>query len=201
MRFISLIIAFMLCTNIFAQEVLIGTYQDSNSGSHNVVVRLKDDSRKIDCVYVSVSSTIGGGYYRIDGKNLSEFAEALRIVKAKFEEWTAQAHDNNITTFTKQISVNFPKVTIYLSGKANFNFSQKPNALFQVENGNPCLWIYASTSTNLTKYNNKKVVFSMLFDNPTDMDGLLALLKDEATILQLSHERLQDETKLDDLFQ
>jgi len=202
MRIFSLFIAFMLTFNIFTEEVLIGGYHDNNGdGEHNVIARLKENGSKIDCIYIFVASTMGNGYYRIDSNKIPEFVTALSEVKTKFEEWSTQAIDNGIEKFTKQISVNFPKVVVYLSGKSNFNFSQKLNALFQVDNGIPCVWIYASTSTNFSKYNNKKEVFSMLFENPSDIDGLISILRDEETILQLAHKNLQIERKFDDLFQ
>ena len=157
---------------VTAQEAIIGSYQDGN-GRHNISVRLKDGGRKIDCAFVFVSSTMGNGYFRIDNKKIPEFTAALTEVKSKFEEWSEQAVRNNVKSFAKPISVKFPKVITYLSDRADFNFSESPQVLFEVKNGVPCVWICTSTATNFMKYTNNKTVFAMLFKKSSDIDSLL----------------------------
>lgn len=199
-RALSSLIGMIVFFVASAQDVSIGSYQDGN-GSHKVVVRLKDEGRKIDCVFVYVASTLGEGYFRIDKNKIPEFVAAASTMKSKFEEWSISAKENGVRSFNKQMEADFPKITTYLSGRPNFNFSQKPKVLFQIENGNPCVWIYVNTTTNFTKYNNKKEVFSILFEKSMDIDSLLSLLYDEHTILRLAQNGLQRERDVNDLFQ
>lgn len=197
----SLLIVMTAILIASAQEVVIGTYHDSDGAKeHKVAVRLKDNGTKVDCAFIFVSSTMGGGYFRIDGKKIPEFVNALTDVRDKLEEWSCRAKENDIKAYTKKIDADFPKVVVYLSGRANFNFTQKPTALFEVRDGKPCVWIYTNTLTNFTKYTNQKTVFSMVFENPADINGLISMLRNEETMLRLSQDKLQDEKKIDDLF-
>lgn len=198
-RALSLLIGMIVFFVTSAQDVSIGSYQDGN-GSHKVVVRLKDGGRKIDCVFVYVASTLGEGYFRIDKNKIPEFVAAVSTVKSKFEEWSISAKENGVRSFNKQMEADFPKITAYLSGRPNFNFSQKPKALFQVENDNPCVWIYVNTTTNFTRYSSKKEVFSIVFEKSIDVNSLLSLLNNEQTILRLAQDELQNERKVNNLF-
>lgn len=199
MRLIVLLFTLAFTSIVFGQEAVIGFYEDGN-GRHNISVRLKDDGRKIDCAFVSVSSTMGNGYFRIDNKKIPEFVAALTEVKSKYEEWSEQASRNKVKSFTKSISAKFPKVVTYLSDKADFNFTQSPQALFEVKDGISCVWISTSTSTNFTKYTNKKVVFAMLFKRPSDIDGLISLLGNEENLLQITCDKIKSKSEIDNLF-
>lgn len=198
MKIIMFLIALLTALTMFGEDVVIGSYHDANGDNiHRVAIRLKDDNSKIDCAFIYISSSLGEGYFRLDGKKISEFVTALKEVEAKYPIWSEKIKEADVKKLTKEIDIKFPKATFYLSSKPSFNFSQKPKVLFEVKDGKSRIWIFATTNTNFNRTEN----FSMVFDDVVGIKELIALLKNDDTILDLAIKSLRKANEIDSIFQ
>lgn len=198
MRIISFVITLFIALTMQGEDVVIGSYHDAKGADiHKVAIRLKDDNSNIDCAFIYLSSSLGKGYFRLDGKKISEFVTALKEVEAKYPIWSDKIKEADVKKLTKEIDIKFPKVTFYLSSKLSFNFSQKPKVLFEVKDGKSRIWIFATTNTNFNRTEN----FSMVFDDVIGIKELITLLENEDVLLDLATTALQKSNEIDSIFQ
>ncbi len=105
MRIISFVIALFIALIMQGEDVVIGSYHDAKGADiHKVAIRLKDDNSNIDCAFIYLSSSLGKGYFRLDGKKISEFVTALKEVEAKYPIWSEKIKEADVKKLTKESS-------------------------------------------------------------------------------------------------
>ena len=132
----------------------------------------------------------------IKGENINAFISALQLAKQKHSEWVAVAINNNVTKMTKEMDIDFPRVTIgWLGSKWWFDFAHKIEPLFMITDSGKYLCVISGTATaSSNEYIDQK--YYLVFETAEDFDSLMRAIN--PAVVQ---EKLNSKQKVEDLFQ
>lgn len=194
----ALLLILTLCASmtIFAQEK-VATYYSTYWGKTCDVEAGISSSGDLSVFFdIMGSGDADNVCINLKGESINAFISALQLAKQKHSEWVAVAINNNVTKMTKEMDIDFPRVTIgWLGSKWWFDFEHKIEPLFMITDSGKYLCVISGTATaSSNEYIDQK--YYLVFETAEDFDSLMEAIN--PTVVQ---EKLNSKQKVEDLFQ
>lgn len=164
----------------------VGEYTNSYV-SKTFSIEAVEKNNKIEVVYIGISTDHKSrpAYIVVKGEDLVLFKTALELVRDKFSEWKKVAKENNITEMSKEMGINFPKVTVAWHGtKWWFSFGNKINFRFLILDDEEMVahWTSKVTSSS-NRYIEEYIYFA--FANEDDFNSIINQLDGQKILNEL----------------
>ena len=188
-KFIFAMVAMIATMSMYAQQK-VGEYTNSYV-SKTFSIEAVEKNNKIEEVYIGIPTDLGSrtysrsAYIVVKGKDLELFKTALELVRDKFSEWKKVAKENNITEMSKEMGINFPKVTVAWHGtKWWFSFGNKINFRFLILDDEEMVahWTSKVTSSS-NRYIEEYIYFA--FANEDDFNSIINQLDGQKILNEL----------------
>lgn len=195
-RALLLILTLCVTMAIFAQEKVTTYYSTYFGKECNVEATIASSGELSVFFDILGSSDSDNVCINIKGENINAFISALQLAKQKHSEWVAVAINNNVTKMTKEMDIDFPRVTIgWLGSKWWFDFAHKIEPLFMITDSGKYLCVISGTATaSSNEYIDQK--YYLVFETAEDFDSLMRAIN--PAVVQ---EKLNSKQKVEDLFQ
>lgn len=164
----------------------VGEYTNSYV-SKTFSIEVVEKNNKIEVVYIGISTDHKSrpAYIVVKGEDLGLFKTALELARDKFSEWKKVAKENNITEMSKEMGINFPKVTVAWHGtKWWFSFGNKINFRFLILDDEEMVahWTSKVTSSS-NRYIEEYIYFA--FANEDDFNSIINQLDGQKILNEL----------------
>ena len=164
----------------------VGEYTNSYV-SKTFSIEAVEKNNKIEVVYIGISTDHKSrpAYIIVKGEDLELFKTALELARDKFSEWKKVAKENNITEMSKEMSINFPKVTVAWHGtKWWFSFGNKINFRFLIlDDGEMVAHWTSKVTSSSNRYIEEYIYFA--FANEEDFNGIINQLDGQRILNEL----------------
>ena len=164
----------------------VGEYTNSYV-SKTFSIEAVEKNNKIEVVYIGISTDHKSrpAYIIVKGEDLELFKTALELARDKFSEWKKVAKENNITEMSKEMSINFPKVTVAWHGtKWWFSFGNKINFRFLIlDDGKMVAHWTSKVTSSSNRYIEEYIYFA--FANEEDFNGIINQLDGQRILNEL----------------
>ena len=164
----------------------VGEYTNSYV-SKTFSIEAVEKNNKIEVVYIGISTDHKSrpAYIIVKGEDLELFKTALELARDKFSEWKKVAKENNITEMSKEMSINFPKVTVAWHGtKWWFSFGNKINFRFLIlDDGEMVAHWTSKVTSSSNRYIEEYIYFA--FANEEDLNGIINQLDGQRILNEL----------------
>lgn len=188
-KFIFVMVAMIATMSMYAQQK-VGEYTNSYV-SKTFSIEAVEKNNKIEEVYIGIPTDLGSrtysrpAYIVVKGKDLELFKTALELARDKFSEWKKVAKENNVTEMSKEMGINFPKVTIAWHGsKWWFSLGNKINLKFLILDDGQMVAAWAPTVTSSSnRYIDQQIYFA--FADEKDFDDIINQLDSQRILNEL----------------
>ena len=164
----------------------VGEYTNSYV-SKTFSIEAVEKNNKIEVVYIGISTDHKSrpAYIVVKGEDIGIFKTALELARDKFSEWKKVAKDNNITEMSKEMNINFPKVTVAWHGtKWWFSFGNKINFRFLIlEDGEMVAHWTSKVTSSSNRYIEEYIYFA--FANEEDFNSIINQLDSQRILNEL----------------
>ena len=164
----------------------VGEYTDSYV-SKTFSIEAVEKNNKIEVVYIGISTDHKSrpAYIVVKGEDLELFKTALELARDKFIEWKKVAKENNITEMSKEMGINFPKVTVAWRGtKWWFSFGNKINFRFLIlDDGEMVAHWTSKVTSSSNRYIEEYIYFA--FTSEEDFNGIINQLDGQRILNEL----------------
>lgn len=184
-KFIFAMVAMIATISMYAQQK-VGEYTNSYF-SKTFSIEAAEKNNKIENVYIGIQTDLDfrKAYISVKGEDLEFFKTALELVRDKFSEWKKVAKENNITEMSKEMSINFPKVTVAWHGTEWwFSFGNKINFRFLIlDDGEMVAHWTSKVTSSSNRYIDQEIYFA--FADEKDFDDIINQLDGQRILNEL----------------
>lgn len=167
-------------------EQKVGEYTNSYFNK-SFDIEAVEKNNKIESVYIGIPTDMESrkGFIEVKGKELELFKTALELARDKYIEWKRIAIENNVTDMSKEMGINFPKVTIAWHGTQWwFSFGNKINLKFLIlDNGKMVASWAPEVTASSNRYIDQRIYF--VFGDEEDFNNLILQLDGERILQEL----------------
>lgn len=158
-------------------------------------IMISEKNKALDKIYIdaySIDTSSKKGTFIIEAKKLDNFKKFLLEAKAKYNEWTVTAKENNVTDFDKDIPYGGQNLYAagFVYGEWHFDFSVTPKARFRIVDGKYLLIIdsqklqasdnrYIDSKGILLVFNSDKEIQDLI--NKLDVENMNTLINKESS--------------------
>lgn len=181
---------------LFSQDYKTSYYSSYFGNTHDISYT-SDKSRLF--LWIDGETSDDNVLFLIDGNSkIESFSSSLKLAKEKFKEWSATAHENNITDFSKNFDIVFPSVTVTwddVFGDYHFEFHITPKSRFVVTDAGLCVFVISGTATaSDNKYMTQQYYLALASE--ADFDELI-----NAIDLDSIQKEINKHNNIDSMFQ
>lgn len=196
-KFIFVMVAMIATMSMYAHQK-VGEYTNSYV-SKTFSIEAVEKNNKIEEVYIGIPTDLGSrtysrpAYIVVKGKDLELFKTALELARDKFSEWKKVAKENNVTEMSKEMGINFPKVTVAWYGtKWWFSFGNKINLKFLTLDDGQMVAAWALTVTSSSnRYIDQEIYF--VFSDEEDFNSIIDQLDTQRILNELLNTKNQSD--------
>lgn len=167
-------------------EQKVGDYTNSYFNK-SFDIEAAEKNNKIESVYIGIPTDMESrkGFLEVKGKELEQFKTALELARDKYLEWKKIAQENNVTDMSKEMGINFPKVTIAWHGTQWwFSFGNKINLKFLIlDNGKMVASWAPEVTASSNRYIDQRIYF--VFGDEEDFNNLISQLDGQRILNEL----------------
>ena len=186
MKKLILFLAMLAVMFSMKAEQKVGEYTNSYFNK-SFDIEAVEKNNKIESVYIGISTDMESrkGFIEVKGKELELFKTALELARDKYVEWKRIAQENNVTDMSKEMGINFPKVTIAWHGTQWwFSFGNKINLKFLIlDNGKMVASWAPEVTASSNRYIDQRIYF--VFGDEEDFNNLISQLDGERILQEL----------------
>lgn len=134
-KFLTTFLAILLTPFLgLSQEKYANYFNSYIDKEYEISVSFKDGKLGLYIDMLGFDAIYDEGGISLDDKSYPGFIDNLKAAKAKYEEWTNVAKENNVRDLTKSIEIKPQVITGYFKSARNYNFdfSVRPTFGFRI---------------------------------------------------------------------
>lgn len=142
-KFLFIMVAFIAMTFQAQAQKEVSNY---SIGNGQITFKVKSSgvennkfSYYIETLSFERGDEIGEVGFVVESKNIDCFISAVKEMKTKFIEYQKTSIQNNVTDYSKELNINFPKMEgFFWYGEWHFDFNRTPSCKFMVGKDGRC---------------------------------------------------------------
>lgn len=168
----------LMTINFNAQKKFAEYYTDYWPDIKKFDIEVSGNNEKLDAIWINVRTLDDlrpKGFIKIPINKLPEFIEYLNASKAKYEEWTKIAKENNVLDVTKEIDIKkFSTTVAFQYGKWQFT-TARINPRFLLSKGVAKIVFGTHELTSLSNQFIKSEGLALVFTSIDEINDFISL--------------------------